>query len=109
MSVPQVSVTEALEMLADGGVLLDVREPHETGAGRAPQAVCVPLSQLGHDTVPQGVALAVICRSGARSDRAAEALLGAGYTAVNITGGMVAWAAQGYDVIDASGAPGLVV
>jgi rhodanese-related sulfurtransferase len=37
----------------------------------------------------------VICRSGARSARAALALVGAGWDAVNVGGGMQEWAAAG--------------
>ena len=109
MSVPQVSIDETLTLLASGAVLLDVREPHETDAGRAPQSVCVPMGLLSHESVPQGAELAVICRSGVRSDSAAQALIDAGYTAYNVSGGMIAWAAAGHPVVDSAGAPGAVV
>jgi rhodanese-related sulfurtransferase len=41
----------------------------------------------------------VICRSGARSARAVEALNGAGRTTVNVGGGMLAWLDAGHPVV----------
>jgi rhodanese-related sulfurtransferase len=42
----------------------------------------------------------MVCRSGARSGRAAAALLGMGFTDVtNLTGGMLAWNAAGLPVV----------
>ena len=50
----------------------------------------------------------VVCRSGARSGRACEFLRDQGRTAVNVTGGMIAWTAAGFEVVTGagSGAPG---
>ena len=80
--------------------LIDVREPHEyTGElGHIPEAELVPLA-----TVPtaatawdKNAPIVCICRSGARSGRAAEALVAQGFADVtNMTGGMIAWNAEG--------------
>ncbi len=43
--------------------------------------------------VPKDRTIICICRAGGRSARATEALTAAGYDAVNMTGGMQAWAA----------------
>ena len=50
-----------------------------------------------------------ICRSGARSRTVAEALVGAGYDAVNLDGGMRAWAAEDFEVVAADGLPGQII
>jgi rhodanese-related sulfurtransferase len=49
---------------------------------------------------PRADRLLMVCRSGARSGRAAAALLGMGFTDVtNLTGGMLAWDAAGLPVV----------
>jgi rhodanese-related sulfurtransferase len=90
----------------DDAWLLDVREDDEWAAGHAPDAVHIPLGQLGARTaeIPQDEIVYVICRSGARSGRATEALAGAGWQAVNVGGGMQGWAAAGRPMITDSGA-----
>jgi len=90
----------------DGAWLLDVREDDEWAAGHAPQATHIPLGQLAARAaeVPQDQDVYVICRSGARSGRAAQALNGAGWKAVNVAGGMQDWAAAGRPMTTDSGA-----
>jgi len=96
-------------MVADGAVLLDVREPAEWHAGHVPGALHVPLGALHPAAVPAQRPLVVVCRSGHRSNFAAELLTSAGFSAVNLVGGMHAWAAAGYPVRRDGGAPGSVI
>ncbi|MFI0898457.1 rhodanese-like domain-containing protein [Streptomyces sp. NPDC020983] len=88
-------------------LLLDVREAEEWAAGHAPGAVHAPLSGLtaGGALPPaaQGRPLAVICRSGHRSQYAATLLAQQGADAVDVEGGMNAWVAAGYPVVDEHG------
>lgn len=86
--------------------LLDVREPDEWQAGHAPQARHIPLGQLGNraNEVPQDQDIYVVCRGGNRSARAAQALNGAGWRAINVAGGMQDWAAAGRPMVTDSGA-----
>jgi rhodanese-related sulfurtransferase len=86
--------------------LLDVREDDEWAAGHAPGARHIPLGQLGARAgeVPQDELVYVICRSGGRSAKAAQALAGAGWRAVNVAGGMQDWAAAGRPMVTDSGA-----
>jgi rhodanese-related sulfurtransferase len=90
----------------DGAWLLDVREDDEWTAGYAPGARHIPLGQLGARTaeIPQDEVVYVICRSGARSGRAAQALSAAGWDAINVAGGMQDWAAAGRPMATDSGA-----
>ncbi|WCD89962.1 Thiosulfate sulfurtransferase GlpE [Streptomyces xanthophaeus] len=91
-------------------VLLDVRESAEWTAGHAPGAVHAPLSALLADAdLPrsaQGQPLMVICRSGHRSRQATKLLTARGAQAVDVTGGMIAWAAAGLPVVDGHGQHG---
>ncbi|MFD3356831.1 rhodanese-like domain-containing protein [Streptomyces fradiae] len=95
-----------------GAVLLDVREEDEWRAGHAPGAVHLPLSALlAGDGVPEAVRdreAVVVCRSGQRSQKGARALAGRGARAVDVEGGMRAWARAGYPVVDEHGNPGTV-
>ena len=95
-SVPEVEAAT----LPDDAVLLDVREPHEWEAGHAPNAVHVPMGELGSrladlPAVEADEKLYIVCRGGGRSSRATEALGQAGYPAVNVAGGMTAWSLAG--------------
>lgn len=77
---------------------LDVREADEWAAGRAPTAVHIPMSELAGrlaDLPADEDPLYVICRSGGRSARVVAYLVAQGYPAVNVDGGMQAWATAG--------------
>ena len=90
----------------EGAWLLDVRENEEWAAGYAPGARHIPLGELGARTaeIPQDQPVYVICRSGGRSARAAQALAAAGWEAINVAGGMQDWAAAGRPMATDSGA-----
>jgi rhodanese-related sulfurtransferase len=92
--------------LPAGAYLLDVREDDEWAAGHAPDAVHIPVGALGERAaeVPQGTEVYVICRSGARSAYAAQALAGAGWTTVNVADGMTGWAVAGRPMVSETGA-----
>jgi rhodanese-related sulfurtransferase len=94
--VPSVAVAD----LPADAAMLDVREPDEWAAGHAPSARHLPMSQLAArvDEVPDQDPLYVVCRSGARSAKVVAFLAGQGRPAVNVEGGMQAWAAQGRDL-----------
>lgn len=96
---------------ADQLWLLDVREPHEFAAGHIDGAVTIPMGQLAarQDELPQDQLIVCVCRSGNRSGMVTEALVRAGYRAVNLDGGMLAWAEAHLPYVDADGRSGQVV
>jgi rhodanese-related sulfurtransferase len=108
--IEEVDPQTGQSMVVDGATLLDVRQPDEWVAGHAPEAVFMPLDQLGdrYTELPTDRPIVVICRSGGRSAKAAEALVSAGYEAVNLAGGMKAWVADGLPCVTDAGAPGEV-
>lgn len=77
----------------DDVLLLDVREPHEWAAGHAPDAVHVPMGSIVPDQLPTDRPIVCVCRSGNRSHHVSRALVEHGVQAVNMLGGMQAWAA----------------
>ena len=109
-TIPEVEVDEAHARVEAGAVVLDVREPDEWRAGRVEGALWIPMGDVAarQHEVPDDRQLVVICRSGGRSGKVVEALVGAGYDAVNLAGGMKAWQASGYPIVADGGGPGVV-
>jgi rhodanese-related sulfurtransferase len=102
-STPQVPAAE----VPGGAYLLDVREDDEWDAGHVPGAVHIPLGELGarYTELDRDRPLYVICRSGNRSARAAQALAGAGWDARNVADGMIGWHDAGLPMACESGQP----
>jgi rhodanese-related sulfurtransferase len=81
-------------------LLLDVRTPEEFAGGHIPGAVNISVEQLAQrlNEVPQDKPVVLYCRSGNRSNQAAQILDRAGYPQIYDLGGIGAWAQQGYPV-----------
>lgn len=92
--IPAVDVASfhSMQKRGDSIFLLDVREPNEYAEDHL-QGLLIPLGQL-HERVgeiPTEKTIIVHCRSGQRSARAVQQLLGLGYKDVyNLTGGILA-------------------
>lgn len=98
VSFTDIEPHEALRRVKRGDLLIDVRQPSELGALRAPKAVNVPLADLAGYVagLDADKPIMLLCRSGTRSRRAAKALAGQGLTGVsNVRGGLAAWARAG--------------
>ncbi len=88
--------------------VIDVRDPHElTGElGHLQGAELVPLAILASAASrwPRGEPLVLVCRSGRRSEQAANLLTAAGFRRVmNMVGGMLAWSRAQLPVVHARG------
>ncbi|MFJ9445661.1 rhodanese-like domain-containing protein [Kitasatospora sp. NPDC101235] len=110
----QANPAEAHELARTGAaVLLDVREAAEFTAGHAPGSLHQPLIGLaaGVPLPPEaaGRTVLAICRSGNRSQRAAELLAQRGVEVLNVAGGMNAWALAGLPVTTPGGGAGHVI
>ena len=83
--------------LADGAVLIDVRDPSEVRRGSIPGAVTIPLDELRGrlDELPfAATPLVVTCAVGVRGHTAARILEQRGWTDVrNLSGGYATWRA----------------
>lgn len=100
MSPAELPTAEVRDLPKDVVTLLDVREDYEWAAGHAPGAKHIPLGELPTRVaeladLPDGQPLYVICHTGVRSARAAAWLNATGWDAVNVAGGMDAWAYEG--------------
>jgi rhodanese-related sulfurtransferase len=80
--------------------VLDVRQPEEFRAGHISGATLIPLDKLGQSLtkLPQDREILCVCRSGSRSSAAVRQLASAGYTALNLSGGMMSWQRMGYPI-----------
>ena len=96
MSIPEITPAEFLARKERGEnlTLLDVREAWELGIASVPGIVHIPMnevqSRLGE--LDQSVETVVMCRSGRRSLEVARLLQQQGFRAVNLAGGIIAWA-----------------
>lgn len=93
----EITVTEAWERRSTARIL-DVREDFEVEDGMIPEALHIPMGQL-QARLPEldpALPVIVVCRSGNRSARVADALNGADFSADTMAGGMIAWTRAGY-------------
>ncbi|GGH87760.1 rhodanese-related sulfurtransferase [Pullulanibacillus pueri] len=87
---------EVEEKLTDSNaniVLVDVREDEEVATGKIAEALHIPLGQLPErfEELDKSKTVITVCRSGRRSEKAAEFLQEQGYKVINMTGGMMKW------------------
>lgn len=108
---PMVNVAKAeispkeLKRRLDAGEklpLVDVREPHELAICKLDGNIHIPMNQLptrmNELEKYKGEEVIVYCRSGGRSGQCVQYLRNAGFNAVNLTGGILAWS----DDVDSS-------
>ncbi len=99
----EVSPTNALAMIQNGGILIDVREPKEVAntSFDVSNIKLIPLSELKtrlHE-LPVDRPVIIACHSGNRSFMATRFLINHGYTqAVNLQQGIVRWEKEGLPV-----------
>jgi rhodanese-related sulfurtransferase len=99
----EIDPATALERIAQGALLVDVREPDETAVASYDVAnlELIPLSvfEAQSHTLPKDRELIMACRSGGRSARAMQFLLDSGYEhVVNLNGGIMRWSSEGHPV-----------
>jgi NADPH-dependent 2,4-dienoyl-CoA reductase/sulfur reductase-like enzyme/rhodanese-related sulfurtransferase len=91
--IGSVTAAEVPARVAEGAVLLDVREPAEVAAGAIPGAIHIPLGELRArlGEVPAGRPVITYCASGQRSYYAARILIQNGWNAANLSGAYKTW------------------
>ncbi|MFZ5440127.1 MAG: rhodanese-like domain-containing protein [Myxococcota bacterium] len=95
-AAPSITGETAKQLVSkQGAFLLDVRTPGEFQDGHIDGATNIPVqeleSKLASLPAKKDQDIVVYCRSGARSARAREMLLKAGFTKVHDLGGMSNW------------------
>lgn len=96
-----ISIQTFMARHADGGFVLDVREPAEYLTGHVPGAVLAPMSRITSalSGVPKDRPVHVICQTGNRSQSMADLLCALGYDAVSVDGGTSAWTSSGRPLV----------
>ncbi|MFY3792011.1 sulfurtransferase TusA family protein [Ureibacillus sp. MALMAid1270] len=85
---------EVIDRAANGGIILDVREEAEYAFGHIEGSRSIPMGELENrlDELDKDQEIYVICRTGTRSDLAAQKLAEKGFTKVyNVLPGMSSW------------------
>jgi rhodanese-related sulfurtransferase len=93
--VPTVQPGEVAGRLAEGWTLLDVRTDGEWAEGRIAGSMHIPMDQLMQRLDEVEDRVVCVCAVGARSARVAQFLNAQGRDAVNLDGGLHAWASSG--------------
>lgn len=94
------------DRLAEGSIqLIDVRQPHEHEAGRIAGDRLIELTELPGQAavIDRERPVVFYCRSGGRSAIATQAFAEDGYTAHNMTGGLLAWQHAGLPLVPKDG------
>ncbi len=103
--VPTISVDE----IPADALILDVREDYEWAAGHIEQAIHVPMNDIPAritnapgELTPEAN-IVVTCKMGGRSAQVTGWLNRQGYRAVNLDGGMLAWATAHRPMVSTDG------
>jgi rhodanese-related sulfurtransferase len=98
--VATVQPGEVAARVAEGWMLLDVRADDEWAGGRIAGSVHIPMDQLMQRLGEVDDRVVCVCAVGARSARVAQFLNSQGREAVNLDGGIYAWASSGLPIED---------
>lgn len=109
IEIKNISANQAIEMVRNGAILLDVREPNETQIDFANGAICIPRglleftvdpdSPLYDSRINEESEIIVYCAVGGRGALAAKTLKDMGYLNVsNLVGGFTSWKESGGEI-----------
>lgn len=95
--IEKISSKQAKEMMdSQEVVILDVRTEMEFAEGHIKNAINVPLDEIQDYDGDKEKTILVYCRSGSRSNRAANILVKMGYKHIYDFGGIMNW---GYEIV----------
>src|SRR5436190_16877412 len=99
-AMPELTASEAKQIIDGGSQLIDVRTEAEYATGRIPGARHIQLTEIQREVsaLDKGQPVVIYCRAGNRSGPTAEAFAASGWDAHSIEGGLVAWADAGFQL-----------
>lgn len=101
-AVPNERLMAIQQDMVEGALLLDVRTAAEYAAGHAQGAINLDNEAIQAGALPEAAKdqkLYVYCRSGNRSDQAAQKLTAAGFTNIVDLGPMTTWSDLGGEIV----------
>ena len=105
MSFKSISVSDAMQSIKNGVLIIDVREQNEYDQAHIENSVLVPLSTVSakkiNEVNPQNKTILIHCHSGKRSKVAANIILTQGYIGeiLELDEGIKAWTEFGQKII----------
>lgn len=101
MSIISIDVARAAELLKQGAILVDIREPNEHAREKIAASQSLPLSQLQDQKLnSNGQPIIFYCLSGNRTRVNAERLRGLAGTKIHLLeGGISAWKLAGHPTL----------
>lgn len=94
-TIKTINTNEALELINDGAIIVDVRTRNEYDNGHIKDAINVPLDEIETLDYDKETTLIVYCASGVRSLEAVNILKNKGYTSLyNLDGGLINWGSE---------------
>ena len=105
LSFKSISVADAMQLIENGALIIDVREQNEYDQAHIENGVLVPLSTVSAEKIneinPQNKTILIHCHSGKRSKVAANIILTQGYTGeiLELDEGIKAWTEFGQNII----------
>ena len=105
VSFKSISVADAMQLIENGALIIDVREQNEYDLAHIENSVLVPLSTVSAEKInevnPQNKTILIHCHSGKRSKVAANIILTQGYTGeiLELDEGIKAWTEFGQKII----------
>ena len=102
---PAVSADEAMDLVAAGALIVDVRREQDWRRNHIPGAQHIPLDQLESraDELPEDRLLITFCTGGLLSSGAASLLLELGFDATNMARGLIDWRRAGGPLTSGTG------
>ncbi len=101
-ATPSLNPQELSEKLKEAKrpLVIDVRQPEEYRNGHIAGAKLIPLGELKArmQELSKDKEIVCVCASGGRSSSATKMLIDAGYTAINMNGGMSNWQHAGLPI-----------
>ena len=105
MSFKSINVADAIQLIENGALIIDVREQNEYDQAHIENSVLVPLSTVSAEKInevnPQNKTILIHCHSGKRSKVAANIISSQGYTGeiLELDEGIKAWTEFGQKII----------
>jgi rhodanese-related sulfurtransferase len=97
-SVPSITAADVESRRSEGWMILDVREDHEWASGRIPGSTHIPMHEVVARLDEVDDRVVCVCAVGGRSARVTAYLSSQGRDAVNLDGGIYAWAGEGHPI-----------